>query len=106
MSYRMGALEIDFEEEEHITVLGYHRFGPRENKDNWVVSIVPNELQKVQLENLGNLGIEISDTKYPVALSIRVNGRVQLAPFGAWEDIFRVTDMEWEAICKRKAYTY
>jgi len=97
-TYRMGAIEVAISADENLHILGYQRFGPRENKDNWILNIVPNDKQKAQMQTLKKRGVTISDTPYPIALSIRVNRKVQLIPFGALEDIFRVTDQQWEMI--------
>jgi len=101
-SYGTGALEIAFEEGPDIKILGYQPFGPRENKDNWVIPIVPNDIQRAQMKNIKALGLTISDTNHPVALALRVNKKVLLVPFGALEDIFQVNEIQWNTILDRE----
>ena len=96
--YHMCALEVTFETDQHIEIINCSTFGPPENKDNWFLNIIPSSTQLKQIDHIKTMGISISDSGYPIVVATRICGEIQIIPFGAVDDIFSVTDHQWERI--------
>lgn len=102
--FQMGVMKIEVDED-GIRVLNYHLFGPPNNKDTWIINIVPNKTQKEQMSRAGNLLNEPMDlnSKHPIAVGLRMNGKVQLVPLDRLERIFELSAEDWVKIagCKQ-----
>ena len=96
--YGMGALEIEIQDRS-IKIIDYFRFGPGENKDTWIINFSPDYERQRQIKQVYDLLHKpLYGFMYPVLVSTRVNGSIQIIPFASLEDVFEVTPEQWEKI--------